>query len=335
MKTVGPLGLQDREKGGVFFLFGEDGFRKGEEGRALVDWHLDPSTRDFNFDSLRGSEVSVENLASIIATPPMMAEWRVVLLREMEALTSSSRARDVLLGVAKSPPPGLALVLIATIPKGSSAKIYRDLKRLTRSVEFPEVDPNDVPGWIVEWAAVKHGRRVTEEAARALAAGVGTDLGVLAQEVQKLASVAEEGEDIGLEAVRKAGTQIPTEDRWVWMDRVGHREFSGALKGLGTLFSQGESGVGLTIGLAGHLIRVALARAGGSVALESALPPHQKWLVPRLIKQSKAWSLEELEEAILGLRRVDRILKSSTLSDERILEEWILGLMARERVGQS
>ena len=87
------------------------------------------------------------------------------------------------------------------------------------------------------------------------------------------------------------------------------------------------------MGLAEHLMRVALARTGGSAALDSALPPHRKWLVPRLNKQAKAWSPEELEEAILGLRRVDRLLKSSSLSDEHILEEWILSLMAREGAG--
>ena len=43
MKGGGPLALRGKEKGGVFFLFGEDGFRKEEEGRALVDWHLDPN----------------------------------------------------------------------------------------------------------------------------------------------------------------------------------------------------------------------------------------------------------------------------------------------------
>jgi len=332
MTPVGPFCLQDKEKGGAFFLFGDDRFRKEEEGRALVEWHLDPSTRDFNFDPLRGAEVSVERLASILATPPMMAEWRVVLLREVEALASSSRARDTLLEVVKSPPPGLALILTASIPKGSTAKFYRELKRLARSVEFPAIEPNDVPGWVVDWAATRHGREITEEAARALGAGVGTDLGVLAQEVEKLTSLVEEGKPIGVEAVRAAGTHIPTEDRWVWMDRVGRREFSDALKGLGILFTQGESGVGLTIGLATHLIRVALARTGGASALESALPPRQRFLVPRLLEQGRKWSVEELEEAILGLRRVDRLLKSSSLSDDSVLEEWLLGLMAREGV---
>ncbi len=335
MTPVGTPSLRHKDKGGAFFLFGDDRFRKEEEGRALVEWHLDPATRDFNFDLLRGAEVSVETLASILATPPMMAEWRVVLLRDVEALASNSRARDVLLETVKAPPPGLALILLAAIPKGSAAKFYKELRRFARSVEFPEVGPNDVPGWVVDWAASKHGREITEEAARALGAGVGTDLGILAQELEKLTSLVEEGKPIGIEAVRAAGTLIPSEDRWVWMDRVGRREFGDALEGLEVLVSQGESGVSLTIGLATHLIRVAVARTSGARALESALPHPQKFLVPRLVEQAKRWSVEELENAILGLRRVDRLLKSSSLSDDQILEEWLLGLMVHEQVGRS
>ena len=81
MKASNPLGLSDQDKGGAFFLHGDDSFRKEETARALVEWHLDPATRDFNLDPLRGSEGSVETLASVLATPPMMAEWRVVVLR--------------------------------------------------------------------------------------------------------------------------------------------------------------------------------------------------------------------------------------------------------------
>src|SRR5690606_38769971 len=68
--------------GGVFFLFGEDEYGKEEAVAELVAAHLDPATRDFNFDQLRGSELDAEALASAIATPPLMAEWRVVLVRE-------------------------------------------------------------------------------------------------------------------------------------------------------------------------------------------------------------------------------------------------------------
>jgi DNA polymerase III delta subunit len=148
--------------------------------------------------------------------------------------------------------------------------------------------------------------------------------------VTKLASLGEEGAPIGLEAVKAAGTHIPVEDRWEWFDRVGRRDLNGALGGLGTLFGQGETGVGLVIGLSTHLLRLGVAVAGGKRALEALLPPHQRWLAPRLLQQARGWSAKELGEALLGLRRADRLLKSSGLSDRHVMEEWILGLMARD-----
>ncbi|NIP60498.1 MAG: hypothetical protein GWM92_19130, partial [Gemmatimonadetes bacterium] len=124
-----PPPLTGTEPGGVFFLWGEDEFRKEEAARALVELHLDPSTRDFNYDPVRGGEVELETLASLLATPPMMAPWRVVLIREAEALAQSSGARELIIGLLESPPEGLAVVLATSIPRGSRAKFYRELKR--------------------------------------------------------------------------------------------------------------------------------------------------------------------------------------------------------------
>jgi len=330
MTPANPLGLSDQDRGGVFFLHGDDHFRKEAASRALIAWHLDPGTRDFNLDLLRGSEVTVESLASILATPPMMAEWRVVGLREVEALVSSPKAREVILGVVANPPPGLALLLSATIPSQSKAKFYQELKRRARSWEFAEIAPNDVPGWLLDWTRNQHGVEMEEGAARALGGALGTDLGVLVQEVDKLVSMVDEGQPITLELVERAGTRIPAQDRWEWMDMVGNRAFRQAREGLPVLLSQGESGVYLSMGLATHLLRLAVAQAGGSRALEACLPPHQRWLSRRLVQQARKWTLDGLETALHGLRRVDRILKSTSLDEELVLEEWLMGLMVGE-----
>jgi DNA polymerase-3 subunit delta len=73
--------LEGGTRGGVFFLFGEEEYLKEEATAAITAAHLDPSTRDFNYDQLRGADVEPETLASIANTPPMMAEWRVVVVR--------------------------------------------------------------------------------------------------------------------------------------------------------------------------------------------------------------------------------------------------------------
>jgi DNA polymerase-3 subunit delta len=272
--------------------------------------------------------VDVERLASVLATPPMMAEWRVVLLRELEALASSARARDVLLAVLKKPPPGLALVMTATVPDRSKARIYKDIESLARSYEFAAVSGNDVPVWLIERSRDRHGVELDEDAARALAAAVGSDLGVLAKELEKLAAFVGTRAAVTRQDVEAAGIRLPRQDRWQWFDRVGERRFGDALAALGTLLAQNESGVGLVAGLGTHLLRLAVAVHGGQGALERVLEGNQQWLAKRLMPQARRWRPSEIDEAVLDLLRVDRLLKASGLSEEVLLEEWLLARMA-------
>jgi len=318
------------ETGGAFFLHGKDEFRKEETARDLVERHLDSATRDFNFDRYRGGELEIETLASTLATPPMMAEWRVVVLRETEALAQSSRAREVVLDAVKSPPPGLAFIMLATIPERSSARFYKDLKKLARSTEFPEISGSDVPGWLIVRAEERFGLTLEEDAARALGAAIGSDLGILAQELDKLAEMVGDAETITLADVEAAGTRLPKQDRWGWFDMVGERRFEEALEGLPVLLQQrGESGVGLVIGLSRHLLRLGVAAEGGKGAVEELLPPHIRgWLGSKLAGQARGWSADGIENALVGLRQVDRLLKSSSVSEETILEKWLLERMA-------
>jgi len=320
--------IEREGRGGVFYLHGEDEFRKEEAVRLLRDAHAEPATRDFNLDDLRGSEVDAERLASILATPPLMAEWRVVVLRETEALAGSPRARDVLLGVVGSPPPGLALILSATVPDRSKARFYRDLEARSHAFRFGAVSLNDVPAWLVERAASRHGVELDEAAARALAAAVGAELGVLAQELVKLTGFVGERGRITREDVEAAGTRLPRQDRWQWLDLVGERRFREALASLRVLLAQNENPVTLVGALGTHLLRLGVARAGGAAALGEVLEGQHQWLARRLLPQARRWRVEQLERALVGLLRVDRLLKASGLSAEAILEEWLLGCLA-------
>lgn len=310
--------------GGVFYLYGEDEYGKEAAARALVDAHLDPATADFNHDLIRGSEVDVEAMASAIGTPPMMAEWRVVLFRETEAVASSAKARGMLVDVAKSPPPGLALILLCTVPERSTARFYKDLQHAARSVEFRTPNANDLPAWLMAWSRSTFKREMSEAAARALSQAMGSDLAALAGEMEKLSTLVEEGQEITLEIVESAGTRILRQDRWEWFDLVGQRRFPEALEGVAILLTHGETGVGLVIGLGTHLLRIGVVLAGGPGALEAILPPRQRWLAKRYRAQARLWTMASLQRALGGLGRVDRLLKSSPMPDAHFLEAWIL-----------
>lgn len=331
MPAHGAPDLTRVELGGVFFLHGDDEFRKARATEALIETHLDVATRDFNFDVIRGREADVEALASAIATPPMMADWRVVLVREAEGLAASAKTRAVVLDTVERPPPGLALVLVATVPARSTAKFYRDLRKKARAVEFPVMSQDDVPGWVVEWASQEYGATFDLDAARALAAGLGSELGVLDREIAKLSEMVGEGTAVGLADVERAGTRLPKQDRWKWFDLVGHKRFEEARFGLPVLLDQGETGVGLVIGLATHLLRLGVVVADGPSALGRLLPQRQSWLAQRLVGQGRLWTVPELEAAVLGLLRTDQLLKASPMPDEHHVESWLLELSAAAR----
>ena len=332
MNSPLPEVLAQKSPGGVFFLYGEDEHRKGKAVHALVEASLDPATRDFNLDVVQASEVSIEDLARILATPPMMAERRVVVVKGTEAFAGAARSRDLILGLAENPPSDLALILSARIPDRSKAKFYQTLIKRAQSVEFVMVAPDDVPGWLMEEATVRFGATIEPAAARALGQAIGTDLGILSQELEKLTVVAGDEDRITLEHVRAAGIVLLKQDRWKWFDLVGARRFREAVTGVRVLLNHGESGVGLTAGLSTHLLRIGVAVESGPRALEGVLPPHQRWLSRQIGQQAGGWNADTLRSAVLGLLRVDRLLKASSLSDEHHLEEWLLTLMSREDV---
>jgi DNA polymerase-3 subunit delta len=315
-------------KGGVYYLHGEDEYRKEEAARALADALLDPGTRDFNYDLVRGTQADYETLAVLLGTPPMMSEWRVILVRETQAFATSSKIRDLLLSSAKSPPEGLALILLCTKPASSTARFYKEMEQAARSFEFKLPNLNDLPAWVMEWARESFGREVTEEAARALVQGIGSDSGILAREIEKLTTLVEEGGTITLDTVKAAGTRVPRQDRWRWFELVGERKFGEAIEGLSILLEHGESGVGLVIGTTTHLLRLGVVADGGARALEPLLPPNQKWLTKRYLEQARRWTVPELEAALAGMLRVDELLKASRMSEEHLLQGWLLERMA-------
>jgi DNA polymerase III subunit delta len=308
----------------VFFLHGDEEHLRDEAAARIVAALVDPATRDFNYDQLRGSDVDAEALASIAATPPMMAAYRVVVVREAQGL--SARAREVVEEIAAAPPGGLILVILAQIPAQSRAKFYTTLQQRAYSIQFSLVQPLDLPGWLTEHAADKHGVELDLDAARALVGAVGNQLGILTSEVQKLVAYLDGRPRITLADVQAVGGYVPRVDRWAWMDLVMEKRFPEALRTLPDMLSAGETGVALVIGMAAQLVRVGLVLAGGREMLERELKSYQKFLANRVAAAARLWTAEEVDLAVAEMLRTDRLLKSASLTDRQALEELILRL---------
>ncbi|HSJ08640.1 MAG TPA: DNA polymerase III subunit delta [Longimicrobiales bacterium] len=314
-------------RGGVFFLFGEEEFLKEEAAAAITAAHLDPATRDFNYDQLRGADLEPETLASIAHTPPMMAEWRVVVVRDAQALGANARSRAAVESLLARKLSGLVVILVATLPDRTKAAFYEKLKKECVAVEFAQLSDSDLPGWLVDRAAAR-GVELDIPGARALAA-TGREAGVLVQELAKLADYVADRKRITKEDVAAIVGSVPRQNRWDWFDMVGDARFREARAAIPVLLDASESGVGLVIGLGTHFLRLGIAAAGGERALGELLPPHQRWLAGRVAKQARRWNATAVEDVIDDLLRADRLLKSASLTDRQVLEELLLRMEQR------
>lgn len=309
---------------GGWFLHGDAARLRDEAARQLVDAAVDPATRDFNFDQFRAEDTSAEQLASTLAMPPMMAERRVVCVRDAERLSPSTR--KVLQSALGKLPADIVLIITATIPKGSRAAFYRDLKSSCRTLEWTAPRSAEVPGWIRDRAKRRWGVDLSPRISQLIAGAVGEDLSRLDAELEKLSTLpeAERTETRIVELVPRT-RRI---DRWTWLDLVAGRDYSRALRELDDILTS-ERGVGLVAGLVEHHLLLGLAVEKGAGGLRKVLTEtgrgYLSWKANAYAKQASLWSSEEIDMAMRMLYRADGHLKSGG-TDRAVLGELLLDL---------
>src|SRR5436305_9640152 len=85
--------LQSGPPAPAYYVYGSEGILKDEAVALILDRALDPATRDFNLDICSAQQLDPASLPAACATLPMMAEHRVVLLRDIESWKRKSKGK--------------------------------------------------------------------------------------------------------------------------------------------------------------------------------------------------------------------------------------------------
>ena len=309
--------IRDRKFSPAYYLFGEDEYRKDDALRALLDAAVDPATRDFNLDQRKGAELDGETLASLLGMPPMMAERRVVVIRDAPSLRKDARA--ALDKYLANPAPDILLVLTA----GADEKKDPDLPNV-EGVEIRSHTGAELPKWIVS-RVEKLGASIAPAAVDLLQNAVGSDAGQLQIEIDKLAAYAS-GRVIDEDAV-SAVVGIRREETLAHLlDAVAERDARQALAVLPGVMQQPKmSGVFIVMTLTTQTLAFAIARAkggranfwdilksgGSNVAGRSWGEAANAWS-----RHVSRWTLPQLDHALAALLQADFALKSSRVSSE-------------------
>jgi len=342
LKTLRDV-IKRRSFDAAYYITGEDEYQKDEAIRQLVEAAIEPSSRDFNLDIRRAGELDGESLAVLLSTPPMMADRRVVVLRDVGALKKDTR--KVLDEYLKTP----AVDLLLIIASSSGSKPDSSLASSSTSLEFDALSAERIPRWIAHHADSALGVRIGEAAAELLQAAVGNDLYQLSGELDKLASFVEgRDQEIGEDAVAAVVGVRRGETLSDLLDAVADRNAARALDLIPHVMAQPKTtGVSVVMALSTQM----LAMSWGRAKLDEGLPRarlSQEYF--NLLRETGAftgrpwgsaaaawsraterWSRESLDHALNSLLEVDVALKESRVSsEEQLLASLLLSLCAGE-----
>ena len=333
--------LKRRSFDGAYYITGEDDYQKDDAVRQLIEGALDPHARDFNLDIRPAADLDAETLGSLLSTPPMMAERRVVVVRDVGLLKKETRrALDEYL---RNPATDLTLIFTSA----GGAKTDTGLSAVATVLEFDPLTGDRLPRWITHHATNDLGVRITPEAVELLQAAVGSDLHQLAAELDKLASFtqgAEITEDAvsAIVGVRRGETQADL------LDAVADRNVSRALELVPHILSQPKtSAVSVVMALSTQMIAIGWGRARldegisrGQLAQqyfdllkETGAFTGRSWGSATAVwaRAAERWSKEAIDFALDALLDADVALKESKVStEEQILATVVLSMCAAE-----
>lgn len=334
-------GMKKGEFDPAYYLHGPEALLKDEAIGVIVDRALDPSARDFNLDTASAATLDPDAVEALCHTLPMMADRRVVVIRDVEHWKRRTRTRSAVLRYLERPSPSTVLVLVEGHVDDSAAP-DKELLKATVAVACDIGSERDAMKWLVRQATAL-GLAFEPGAAEHLLAAAGASPTALRPELEKFRALPE-GTTLTAERVGELVGVRHGETALDWRDAVMDDDTARAIRLLDPVLAQrDQSGVRLLTLLGTTIAGAGVARAafdqgrrGGALervmfdAMRAARPfglGDWKAMAAAFARWAPQWDDARLRHAARAALAADRALKTSTVRNESaILADLVLEL---------
>ena len=175
--------LKARHFSPIYILMGDESYYIDKISDYIAEHVLRPEERDFNQTVVFGSDISASQIVDSAKAFPMMAEKRVVIVKEVQNL----KGTEPLVKYFKQ--PVLSTVLVLCHKNGSIDKRKKIIPAAQVGgaviFESKKLYERELPGFIISYF-MQHEITVEQKAAQMIADHVGADLHRLTSELDKI-----------------------------------------------------------------------------------------------------------------------------------------------------
>lgn len=305
----------------LYFLYGDERFLAEQVQDVLRETAIAPHERDFNLDIVYGNESDAKTVLALCSSYPVMAERRVVIVRDFEKLEDNRMFKSY----AERPNPSAVVLLACGSKPNLAAHPYRALREHAVAVECKTLYDNQMPGWIKKRAEMQ-GYNIKPDAVRMLADFVGTNLRAAAVELEKLTTFASGRETITADDVVHASGQTRDFNIFELQRAIGEGRSSDAIRIAERMLQQASYARGEALMMIAVLnsyftklwkLTACLGEMPQAAMAQRIGVPH--YYIKEYLQSLRRYPLPSIEEAFSALVAADYELKGGASRSERLI----------------
>lgn len=321
-----PAGHQT---GPVVVVYGKERFLKLEAIKEVTRALLGPESDDLSLTRIPGPESDLKTVIDSLLTISMWNPRQIVLVEDADEFVSNFR--DGVEAYLDRPAKKAVLILdVKTWP--SNTRLYKKVAAIGLPLDCNELKGAALSGWITKACRSRHGKTIDRQAAQLLVDLAGTELGLIDQELAKLAAYVGNVPSIDATAVERLVGGWKTETTWKMLDAVRDGQMATALELLDKLLTAGEHPLKL-LGGVNYVFRpvakaTELSRQGKPLAEALTAGGVKPFNVQQMIPYLKRIGRPRAQRILTWLLAADLDLKGASALPERTIVERLLAQLA-------
>ncbi len=295
----------------AYHFFGEEQYLKAHYIGLLRKQLVDEAMETFNLTILEGA-TSAEKIITALETPPMMAEKKLILLKDTGVFMPSFSGKDQLSKAFEDFPPYAHLVCVEEkFDKRSAA--YKAFSKIGLSVEFSYRSRADIKAWVVKLLK-QNGKTMKPDTMELFLDAAGVDMHGVLGCLEKLIAFSASRPEIKKEDVESQLVRTVMTKEYVLTDALLAKNGPAAFAALSDLWENQTDPIRILSVIASNFMSCAHARAllDDKIpypAIVDALHLPAAFLAKKTVEAASKTDSARLAHAIGAIRNADYKMK--------------------------
>ncbi len=294
-----------------YHFFGQEQYLKTHYIGLLKKQLVEEAMETFNFTVLEGA-TSAEKIMTALETPPMMAEKKLIILKDTGVFTPSFAGKDQLSKAFDDFPPYAHLVCIEEKFDKRSA-VFKAFSKIGLSVEFAYRSRADIKAWVVKLLK-QNGKTMKPDTLELFLDAAGVDMHGVLSHLEKLIAYTSSRPEIKKEDVESQLVRTVMTKEYVLTDALLAKNGPAAFAALSDLWEMQTDPIRILSVIASnfmstHHARTLLDDKIPYPAIVDALRLPAAFLAKKTVEAAGKTDSTRLARAIAAIRETDYKMK--------------------------